>query len=251
MVDIHTHILPHIDDGAKDTKMAIAMLNSLREQGMRTVALTPHYYGRRTPPSEFIKRRNAIYEQMKAQVPEDMEIRLGAEVHFTGLNMPPSEDLATLAIEGTRYVLVEFPFETRWKANLFEKLLDFIRETEYLPIIAHAERYLELQKNPALVTELVRMGCLIQVNAPAFLCKKGSSFAFALLKNGFVHCIGTDAHDIDEREPKYNDAKELVIKKGYGEAWAQAENIMKDLMSNARIHVEVGKPIKKIFGRYF
>ena len=250
MIDMHTHILPHIDDGAKNTQMSVAMLDALQGQGVQTVVLTPHYYGKRSNPTTFLQRRNEMYDHIKPQIPEGIEVKLGAEVHFTGINMPDFDELCKLAIEGTGYILLEFPFTMAWTSNLMECLSDFIRTTDCTPIIAHAERYPELQKNPSLAFELVRMGCLIQVNAPAFLDKREKKLAFALLKNGYVHCLGTDAHDLEKRPPDILTAKAAVEKAGYLAEWKRAENIMKDVIEGRQVRVECGKPIKKFLGMY-
>jgi len=250
MIDIHTHILPHLDDGARDTNMSIAMLEQLQRQGVETVVFTPHYYGRKSSPDEFIQRRNASFAHLKEYIPKGLNVRLAAELHFTGLNMPQADALCRLAFEGTKYILVEFPFTTAWTGALMEKLSDFIRETGYTPIVAHAERYREIQKNPALICELIHMGCLIQVNAPSFLDKREKRLAFALLKHGFVHCIGTDAHDMQMRAPDLLTAKNAVIKAGYETAWTRAMAIMRDVIEGRQVRVENGKPIKKCFGRY-
>ena len=250
MIDFHTHILPHLDDGAKNTDMAAAMLKSLRQQGVETVLFTPHYYGRRSNPDEFIKRRNAMFEHIKAKIPDGLNTRLAAELHFTGINMPENEQLCKLAIEGPNYILVEFPFTEAWTGELMVKLSNFIHETGYTPIIAHVERYNEVKKKPSIVSDLIRMGCLIQVNAPAFLDKRERKLAFALLKHGFVHCIGTDAHNMDTRLPDLLSAKKAVEKAGYLEAWERAENIMKDVLGGRQVCVECENSIKKRFGRY-
>ena len=131
-----------------------------------------------------------------------------------------------------------------------KRLEDFIQETNYTPIIAHAERYPQTRKNPALISTLIEMGCLIQVNAPAFLDKREKRFAFALMKHGFVHCIGTDAHNMSERAPKLAQAKEAVKNAGLTDMWLRAENIMKDVLADRQVCVEYGKPIKKCFGFY-
>ena len=250
MIDFHTHILPHLDDGAKNTDMAAAMLQSLCEQGVKTVLFTPHYYGKRSNPEDFIKRRNDIFEHIKAKIPDGLETRLGAELHFTGINMPEPEELCKLAIEGTSCILVEFPFTEVWTSELLGKLSDFIRETGYTPIIAHIERYSEVRKKPSIVSDLMEMGCLIQVNAPAFLGGRERKFAFALLKHGFVHCIGTDSHNMDNRAPDLLLAKKAVEKAGYAKAWERAENIMQDVLGGRQVCVECGNPIKKRFGIY-
>ena len=210
MVDIHTHILPHLDDGAKNTDMSVAMMKMLKKQGVETVVFTPHYYGKRTNPEIFLQRRNAMFEHVKPQIPDGLQVKLGAEVHFTGINMPENDEICKLALEGTKYILFEFPFTMAWTAELMTRLSDFIRDTDYTPIIAHVERYSEVQKKPALVSEFVKMGCLIQVNAPAFLNKREKKLAFALLKHGFVHCLGTDSHNMDNRSPDMLTAKTAV-----------------------------------------
>ena len=250
MIDIHTHILPHIDDGAKNTQMSIAMLKSLQQQGVETVILTPHYYGKRSNPETFLQRRNAMFDHIKDQIPAELQVKLGAEVHFTGINMPENDEICKLAISGTKYILLEFPFTVAWTGELMTRLSYFIRDTDYTPIIAHVERYAEVQKKPALVFDLVSMGCLIQVNAPAFLNKREKKLAFALLKHGFVHCLGTDAHNMDNRPPDMLTAKEAVKKAGYSAEWDRAENIMKDVVEGRQVCVEGGSPVKKFLGMY-
>ena len=250
MIDIHTHILPHLDDGAKNTEMSVAMLNRLHEQGVKAVVLTPHYYGKKSSPTDFIHRRNAMFDRIKAQIPEGMDVRLAAELHFTGFNMPENDELCKLAIEGTRYILVEFPFTMKWTGELLNHLYDFTRETDCIPIIAHAERYREIQKNPLILNELVHMGCLIQVNTASFFNKHEKKLAFAMLKHGFVHCLGTDAHDMSMRAPDFTAAKAEVEKAGLLDAWTRAEEWMEDVLADRQVCVEYAKPIKKWFGMY-
>lgn len=252
MIDIHTHILPRFDDGAKDSETATAMLENLREQGVDTVVLTPHYYGRKLSPSEFLERRDAAFERFRAHIPEEITVRLGAELHFSGLNMPQNEELCPLAIEGTKYILVELPFTSEWTGSLLDKLSEFIHDTDYTPIIAHVERYREVLKAPAIAAKLVAMGCLLQVNAQAFLNRKEKKFAFTLLKHGFVHCIGTDAHDMQERSPAcYTAAKNAVLAAGCETEWKRAEEIMRKVLAGEQVCVETGRAVRKFLGKYF
>ena len=250
MIDIHTHILPHLDDGAKDTATAIAMLQMQSEQRVKKVVLTSHYYGRKHSPQRFLEKRSEAFARIKNDLPEDMEVKLGAEVHFTGVNMPEFDKLCGLAIEGTKYILLELPFTSKWTGDILNKLSDFVYETGYTPIIAHVERYGEVLKKPSLVNDLVEMGCLIQVNAPSFLNKRERKLAFALLKHGFVHCLGTDSHDMGVRAPDFTTAKEVVEKAGYLAEWERAEKITDDLFAGRQVCIECGKPIKKCFGFY-
>lgn len=251
MIDIHTHILPHIDDGAKDSSLSVAMLKSELAQGVHTVLFSPHYYGRRHNPARFIERRNATFERLKEKIPEGINVRLGAEVHFTGINVMEGTDFCSLAIEGTKYVLVELPFETAWHGEILDRLSALIEETGYTPIIAHVERYDEVLKNPAIVSRLVNMGCLIQVNSYAFIEKKEKQLAFALLKHGLIHCVGTDAHDMAERKPNMAEAKAAILQAGFAKEWEQIQQNMRNIFADERVEVLPTTPVKKFLWWYF
>ncbi|MBR2646104.1 MAG: hypothetical protein IKD47_00890 [Clostridia bacterium] len=250
MIDIHTHILPHIDDGAKDSQTSLEICLAELAQGVDTIVLTPHYYGKKRSPQQFLEKRAECFERLREKLPEGLSVRLGAEVHFTGLNMPKAEELCQLAIEDTKYILFEFPFTTLWTRDLFDKVGDFIYDTGYTPIIAHVERYHEVLKNPALVSDLVHMGCLIQVNTSAFLEKPTKKFALALLKHSLVHCLGTDTHNAGERAPDYAAAKAVVEEAGLGESWNEIQENMQKILVDEYVELFETKPVKKIFGVY-
>ena len=250
MIDIHTHILPHLDDGAKDTATSLAILKDQLSQGVGTVVFTPHFYGRKHSPVRFLEKRNAAYARLKEQIPPELNVRLGVEVHFTGINVPEYEELCKLAIEGTTYLLLELPFTTKWTRELTEKIADFAYETGYTPIIAHVERYNEVLKKPALVNELVDMGCLIQVNAQSFLEKKTKGFAFALVRHGLVHCVGSDTHDLENRIPCLSAAKVAFEKEGLIAAWDIIQDNMQKVLSNEEVALAVEGRVKKFLGKY-
>ena len=155
MIDFHTHILPGIDDGAKTPSVSARMLDKEIEQGVKEVVFTPHYYGK-TSVAEFLSLRSEAYDQLCAQNNTQIKFRLGAEVLLTGVNDPDNELLCNFAIEGTRCVLIELPY-AQWSELVLDKINDFIADTGYSIIIAHAERYEELLKNPSLVTLLANM----------------------------------------------------------------------------------------------
>jgi protein-tyrosine phosphatase len=250
MIDIHTHILPHIDDGAKDTATAREMLKMQSEQSVKTIVSTSHYYGRKHSPQRFLEKRSEAFARIKDALPQDMEVRLGAEVHFTGVNMPEADKLCLLAIEKTKYILMELPFTTKWSGGILHKLADFVYETGYTPIIAHVERYDEVLKKPSIVNDFVDMGCLIQVNAQSFMDKKTKGFAFALLRHGLVHCIGSDAHDMETRKPCLNEAKQAIETAGLGIEWDKIQENMQTILNGENVEVEYALPVKKFFGRY-
>ena len=250
MIDMHTHILPRIDDGAKDSTMSAFMLKKEAEQGVKTVVLTSHFYGRKHGPAHFLERRAASFQRIKDKIPEGMQVRLGAEVHFTGVNVAEHEELCKLAIEGTNYILIEFPFTEKWTYELLDKLAEFISETGYTPIIAHVERYREVRKRPAYLSELIEMGCLLQVNTQSFLNKKDKKLAFTLLRKGMVHCIGTDTHDMDGRAPIYAEAENAVKDAGYEAEWDKIQENMSKVLANEEVEVNPPQTVKKFFGKY-
>ena len=250
MIDIHTHILPHLDDGAKDTATSLAIMQEMLSQGVTTAVFTSHYYGRKHSPTRFIQKRNEAYERLKTHIPAGLNARLGAEVHFSGINVPEYDELCKLAIEGTTYILLELPFTTKWTRELTELIADFVYETGYTPIIAHVERYKEVLKKPSLVNELVNMGCLIQVNAQSFLDKKTKNFAFALVKHGLVHCIGSDSHDMDTRKPCLIAARAAFEQAGYIAEWEKIQENMKKVLANEEVDVSGYGMVKKFFGKY-
>ena len=110
MIDVHTHILPGIDDGAKTPSIGAELLRLDLEQGVKEVVFTPHYYGKKRHWKEFLRDRETSFNQIKELVPAGMKTRLGAEVFMSGINDPTNEGLCALAIEGTKCVLMEFPF---------------------------------------------------------------------------------------------------------------------------------------------
>ena len=153
---------------------------------------------------------------------------------LTGINDPTDDTICALAIEKTKYVLIEMPFQ-RWRESVLERIANFIEETGYTPIIAHVERYVEVLKNPAILTYLAELGCLIQVNASAFLDKRVKGLVFALLKKGLVHCIGTDAHNLDTRSVDYAEAKDAVCKKKMEAEWNGVQWCMQKILNNEKI----------------
>ncbi len=251
MTDLHTHILPGIDDGAIDEGVSSEQMKSLLEQGVDKVVFTSHYYGRKRSPKQFLEARADALCRIKDLIPEGMETYLGAEVHFAAEMAASDESICSMAIGDTRYILAELPFTTAWNKGLWRRLEDFISSTDYIPVIAHVERYDEARKKPALLSELVDMGCLLQVNTQAFLKKEDSAMAFALLEHGLVHCLGTDTHNMRERAPKYAAAKEAIEEAGFYDRFERIQENMLLLLEDKPIKTEKSKPVKKFFKLYY
>lgn len=252
MTDLHTHILPCIDDGAISIEVSLKMLEKEMEQGVKTVVFTPHYYGQKYSPKQFLEQREKSYEMIKSAVAGmDLTVRMGAEIYIGSQEIASSQDLETLAIEGTKYVLIELPFNTVWGSSLFKRLTEFIESIDYVPIVAHVERYAEIKKHPEYLTTLVNMGCLLQMNTSSFIDERTRKFAFLLLDKGFAHCLATDCHDLTTRVCDYATAKFLFEERGNLADFERLQENMNVILRGGIVKTPTPAPIKRFFGKYF
>ena len=142
MTDLHCHILPNIDDGAKDVSISLRLLEKEYADGVRNIAFTSHFNSERTTPDAFLQKRAAAYETLTAALPtgpEAMQFRfkLGCEVYFSPKLC--ELDAKALCIGDTSYMLVEFP--TTHKPHFIRQTFALLQEQGVLPLIAHIERY--------------------------------------------------------------------------------------------------------------
>lgn len=250
MIDFHTHILPDIDDGADGVATALALIQAEKEQGVSEIVLTPHYYGQKLSPSQFLEKRQRAFEKITGEV-EGIKIRLGAEIYFDEMEAASNKSLCKLAIEGTKCVLFELPFTDMWSEKLLLKIRDFILETGYTPIIAHVERYPAVRKNPAYLAALTDMGCLFQVNTRSFVFKKMQNLALTMLKKGFVSCLGSDTHNLTDRTPDLASVKQHLEEIGEGERVAKIFNTMRKILDGKKVKKPAYQPIKRFFNKYY
>ncbi len=241
MIDIHTHILPNIDDGSKSVECSLQMLDTLKADGVSDVVFTPHFYWERRSVDDFLETRDNAAK--KIDYP-DIKIHLGAEVQFSELKIDYSS-LSKLCIDDTRYILLELPFGDSWSNELFENILTLINSTDVLPIIAHIERYPAAVKNPKNIERLLTSGCLLQVNANTVINAKPRGLVDVLLKNRQIQAIGTDCHNMNSRKPQYKAAIEALTQ-NYGSDYAEyIQGCMKKILADGRVKVTDIHHIKK------
>lgn len=213
MVDFHTHILPEIDDGSSSAKESVVLLKMLKEQGVGSVFLTPHFYAYSSSAESFCERRESSLKTLVAELEKenlDIDLYLGCEVFFFE-ELWRIENIANFCIQGTNYILIEMPF-AEWTDSMVRSIEKIIGKG-FTPIIAHIERYLRYNGNLSKIYELAQMGALFQMN-----CKYLNSFftrrkATAFVKKGIVIALGTDCHDITCRKPDYLSAISYLKKK--------------------------------------
>lgn len=212
-LDIHSHILPGIDDGAKNTKEALLMLESLRTQGVTAVVLTPHFDASFDNIEQFTELRDRSYKKLLRSLEDKPhpQIFLGAEVlYFPG--MGKSEDIHRLCIEGTNYILIEFG-NVAFNQTVCEDLINIVEEQGLVPIIAHFERYFLLKKYKNLLGFVASGMGIGQINASSLFTKGGDKrWAKKLIKKDIASLIGSDAHSVDTRPPEIKKALDFIGK---------------------------------------
>lgn len=222
-VDIHTHILPGVDDGAQDGNAAMALLDRAYAAGTRRIYLTPHFRGRfRDNTAEKLMPRIRELQAAAAEKFPDLTLLPGCEIHYQSDAPQKLLDGELLSMNGTDYVLLEFDFGARHREVYAG--VDGMLSCGFVPIIAHAERYACFLEKKELAEELCRAGVLIQLNADSILGKTGykvKRYCHRLLEDELVHFIASDGHDLDVRQPVLRECYQKVAKK-YAPEYADA-----------------------------
>lgn len=210
--DFHTHILPGIDDGSASVNESIAMFRELGAQGAVGIAATPHFYARCPSPEVFFARRQQAWARLAPYLAAYPRIRLGAEVHyFEGIQR--CVGLEQFRLGGTRLLLLEMP-TCAWTERMVDAVLELNRRRYLTVLLAHIERYLTWQ-NRKWWKPLLEGGVLMQASTEFFIRKPGK--AVKMLKDGKIHLLGTDSHNMDARSPNLAPALEMIERKGGAE----------------------------------
>lgn len=212
MIDIHSHILPKVDDGSKDLEESIEMAKIYLENGINKVIATPHYI--EGWDNTFKEKNLEILEILKKALYQrglDLDIYLGNEIYTTMDILEHLEEGKASSLNNTRYVLIELPM---FDIPLFiEDLIYELLLKGYVPIIAHPERNAKIIENPNLLYTFIKKGALAQLNLPSLEGKYGDrikSTGETLIKHNMIHFIGTDAHSKDKRSPRVKKSLNLL-----------------------------------------
>lgn len=199
LIDLHCHILPGIDDGAKNADVSMQLLQQELDSDVVGICFTPHFYYERMTIDEFLANRHQAFSILKQRIKAagiNMAFKTGAEVYFSPAL--PSLDLRKLAFYGTDYLLLELP--TSYHPSGIEDLLFEIQQKGFTPILAHVERYPYVCENPSLLYEWVSGGALAQINASG-LIRKGHTAKLLekFIDWNLIHLLCTDAHHPEKR----------------------------------------------------
>jgi len=222
MVDLHHHLLPGLDDGSPDLATSVSMARTAAADGITHVVCTPHASSRYAFNPEVVASK--LNELRSALAAEFIPLTLGqgCDFHLSYDNIQDALANPTrYTINHKKYLLIELP-DFSIPPNIGETFYDF-QYAGITPILTHPERNPTLQRNPALLTEWMRNGMLVQVTTSSVLGEMGKEaerMARKLLDDRWVHFLSTDAHNLTSRPPKMRQACDHVAKR-YGTAYAQ------------------------------
>lgn len=241
LIDIHTHILPGMDDGARDKEECARLLDILLSQGIEAVVLSPHFYSHRESLDRFLGRREqalfsllsipgitehfdaktgqvAVYQPHQhvagGEVQGSIRIFLAAECALSK-TLANYRNLADLCFGEASYLLVEMPFEREWTASTFHEIDKLSSTFEVQPIIVHIERYPATNFGRKLepIQQLVDYACLIQMNIDAVLERRSRRAGKTLLSGGWIDVLGSDCHNLTNRPPRFDEFRDYAVKK--------------------------------------
>lgn len=193
MIDIHTHILPSVDDGSQSIEMSRKLLIDAHNDGITDICLTPHFcrMDNYTYKKEYITN---LFNDFKKQVKDiNINLYLGNELMIEHSLDELLEQKQLCTINNSNYVLIEFPFDN-YKTDYNEYLYN-IRMLGLKIIIAHPERYNFI--NDEIIDYWLNNGYYLQANSSSFNIREKRKLLYKLIENGYLHVIASDAHSIN------------------------------------------------------
>jgi protein-tyrosine phosphatase len=238
LIDLHNHILPGVDDGAKDLAESLAMARVARNDGITTIVATPHRnswcYAADLADAQ---RRLAEVQHACREDGCDVELKLGGEAYIAPDLANQVQTGLALTLNGSRYLLVEWPFD---QYPLYSDQVIFeLRVRGIVPIMAHAERYRVVQRDVYHLVPLIEHGVVVQVTTGSLLGDLGPEIqkvAETLLTEDLAHVLATDSHSLQRRPPVLSPGRERASQLiGAGRARAMVEDLPRQIVDNCAI----------------
>ncbi|MEO2075922.1 MAG: CpsB/CapC family capsule biosynthesis tyrosine phosphatase [Bacillus sp. (in: firmicutes)] len=218
MVDLHCHILPGVDDGAKDLTESIKMAKAAVQQGIHTIVATPHHLNNRYENHKLtILARVEELNQVLRDEKIDIKVLPGQEIRIHGELVEGYDVGEILPVNHTQYVLVEF--SSSHVPRYTERLFYDLQNNGLIPVIVHPERNQEIIENPDILYNLIQKGALSQVTAGSLIGgfgKKIKNFSMQLIEANLTHFIASDAHNTRSRTFNLQEAYDFIQAR-YGE----------------------------------
>ncbi len=210
-LDIHSHILPDVDDGAKDLETSIELLKLLKEQGVTAVIATPHFYPSYDNAEEYVEKINAVYNQLKDAVAgQDLpRVFLGCELRYFG-GISKSQSIDQFTIKGTDCLLLELPYGAPITKLVLEDIIALSENSGFRVILAHIERYYKVKGFKKLLKLISDGYATAHINADGMTSKEEAKICEKLIKGGYISFVASDTHSVKNRPPKIKGALKAI-----------------------------------------
>lgn len=257
MIDLHSHILYSLDDGAENEEMTLNMLRIAHQDGISRIIATPHYIcGENRYNIEALEKR--LQETVSLAEKNNIDVKLypGNEIYLDEYALDSIKGGQCSTLAGSRYVLCELPTAgfSGFLKNM-ENLLYNILGNGYIPVLAHVERYEYIQSDLTVLKRFLEMGCVSQMNATSIngiAGKRAQKAAREILHRNMGHIVASDAHTDRVRAPRLRQAYETV-RRWLGEE--RADNIFhvhpEAILKNESFQVAEPADIKKKLFHWF
>ena len=200
MIDIHSHVLPQMDDGSSSWDISLKMCQQAYKDGIKTIIATPHTLnGIYENHPQAIEEKVRILNQKLKENNIPLQVLPGSEVHLRDDIIEKIKKKEILTLNKNNYILLEFP--TTQVPLQIEEILFRIQIMGITPILSHVERNLEFQQKPDLLTNIIQKGALAQLTAASLCGAFGpitKKFSQELLANDLIYCLASDAHSNSE-----------------------------------------------------
>lgn len=197
MIDMHSHILPKIDDGAKYIEETYKLIKEAENSGFEAIITTPHYM------EHYYEANEAQRKEIINELQSNIKLYIGNEIYLSENIIKLLEQNKASTINNTQYVLFEMPMNAK-PMNLYDVVYELLQH-KFIPILAHPERYIFVQKEPQIICDLIQNGVLMQANYASIIGEYGTkaqTIVQAFLRNNMIHFLGTDAHKSNTIYPK-------------------------------------------------
>ncbi|WP_044747181.1 tyrosine-protein phosphatase [Bacillus alveayuensis] len=247
MIDLHCHILPELDDGAKHLTESLEMARKAVEEGITAIVATPHHKHERYENERDIVENRV--KKLKLAIQKEgipLNIAPGQEVRIYGDLLQDYKCEKVIGLNNSSYILIEFP--SNHVPRYAEQLLYDIEMKGLTPIIAHPERNTEIVQHPDLLYKLVKKGAIAQITAGSLVGrfgKKIQKFSLDIIEARLVHVIASDAHNVKNRSFHMQEAFNMVGKEFGSEAVYYFRENAEYIFQNEAIYKEQPERVKR------
>lgn len=251
MLDIHSHIIPGIDDGSKNIEMSLEMIRIAAHDGIKNIIATPHYYtGYFEKNYSYVEEYVGFLNDKVKKEELNINILPGQEIFIDSHTLNNFNEGIIATLNYSKYILVEFEMD---KFN--ESSMDILYELRLRgiePIIAHPERYIYVVDNPSFLNKFIDESYAFQINSGSITGAFGKNVAKTaeiLIQHGICSFVASDAHSINKRSPKMSKALDMVKEKNEM-SYETILNNFEALLSNKNLYFnyEKIKEKRRFFG---